>query len=68
MPASFEGKNSTQDYEAETICPKCKRKGVYYIGSEVLNGNPYSPAADTEVNHYYRCAHADCKHEWTEYV
>ena len=43
-------------------CPYCKKKGIYYLGREVTNGNPNSPAADTEVNLHYKCK--NCKNFW----
>lgn len=47
--------------------PELQKKGfVYFLGSAVMHGNPYSPAADTEVDHYYECE--NCRHEWTVYT
>jgi len=63
---NFGGKHSTKRLEKNKQCPKCKKKGVYYLGSSVAHGNPFTPAADTEVDHYYECPH--CQHEWTEYA
>lgn len=64
---SYGGKNSERTLLQDTECPNCKKKGfVYFLGSAVMHGNPYSPAADTEVDHYYECA--SCQHEWTVYT
>jgi len=64
---SFEGEGSANRRESTKRCPKCKKMGqVYYTGSNVLHGNPYTPAADTEVEHYYECRH--CGYEFKEYA
>ncbi len=68
MSANFDGPGSCKQLEKNTKCPKCKKKGVYYVGSEVLHGNPYTPASDTEVSHYYECARKKCKHSWSRLV
>lgn len=60
--ANFDGKWSTERLEKDKKCPKCKHQGVYYIGSDVVHGNPFSPAADTEVDHHYVCK--NCDHQW----
>lgn len=57
----FDGKGSERQLEQDTPCPKCEQKGVYFTGSSVLHGNPFSPAADTEIEHDYECSH--CQHE-----
>jgi hypothetical protein len=63
----FDGKGSEHELEDDIPCPKCKQKGkVYYLGSDVLHGNPYTPASDTEVDHHYRCE--GCMHEWSKSV
>lgn len=49
-------------------CPNCKQKQVFYLGSDVLNGNPYSPAADTDIEHHYECGNPSCKHAWSVLV
>lgn len=62
--ANFDGYGSTKNLEPGHKCPKCKKTGgVYYHGSEVLHGNPYTPAADTDVRHYYECE--KCGHKWS---
>jgi len=64
---SFEGKSSANNLEPTKKCPNCKKKGhVYYQGSNVLHGNPFTAAADTEVVHYYKCE--KCGHEFSEYA
>lgn len=63
----FEGKGSKNIRQKGMKCPKCKSdKDVYYSGSSVTHGNPFTPAADTEVEHYYDCE--NCGHEWTVYA
>ncbi len=63
--ANFDGKHSEHRLEAGKKCPNCKQKGkVYYLGSSVEHGNPFSPAADTEVDHHYACE--NCDKEWRE--
>jgi DNA-directed RNA polymerase subunit M/transcription elongation factor TFIIS len=63
MSADFEGQGSTDRPAPKLKCPKCKQTGhVHYTGSSVMHGNPYTPAADTEVTHYYECK--NCNHEW----
>lgn len=64
----FEGKYSEDVLQKGKVCRgKCKQQGhVRYLGSEVTHGNPYTPAADTEVTHYYRCD--NCQQEWEEYA
>lgn len=63
----FEGRGSSNSLEKDKKCPQCKKVGqVYYVGSSVTHGNPFTPAADTEVEHYYECR--NCNHEWTNYV
>lgn len=68
MGASFEGKGSEKRLEKDRQCPKCRRKGAYYLGSSVQHGNPFTPAADTDVDHYYLCARETCRHEWASCV
>ncbi len=63
--ANFEGQGSEHSRRGSKKCPNCKKAGkVYYTGSEVTHGNPYTPAADTEVDHYFRCE--NCDHSWRE--
>jgi len=62
----FGGRGSEKVLQPETPCPRCKRKGIHYVGSSVLHGNPYTPAADTEVEHHYACPH--CQHAWSSYA
>jgi hypothetical protein len=38
-----------------SLCPTCQTNGFVSSGSSVDHGNPCSPAADTEVTHYYKC-------------
>jgi len=65
--SDFEGRNSTWRKSGNKKCPQCKKKGqVFYTGSSVTHGNIYTPAADTEVDHYYTCE--NCDHQWTEYA
>lgn len=59
----FDGEGSENRLEPKTPCPKCKKKGVHYTGSDVNHGNPFTPAADTEVEHYYSCP--KCNHSWS---
>jgi hypothetical protein len=67
MPAVFTGKGSVSRPEPKRACKSCRESGhVAYTGSEVLHGSPYSPTADTEVAHHYRCER--CGHEWGHYV
>jgi len=68
MVADFGGKGSCERLEESMQCPKCKKKGAYYLGSDCLHGNPFTPAADTEVEHHYRCANEKCRHEFTRFV
>jgi DNA-directed RNA polymerase subunit M/transcription elongation factor TFIIS len=63
---SFDGEGSTLRLEPETKCPKCRKAGIHYTGTAVLHGNPYTPAADTEVEHHYACPH--CTHRWSHYA
>lgn len=56
----------TRQPEPSAVCPACRQKTVFYLGSDVLNGNPYSPAADTDVVHHYECG--QCKHSWSHHV
>lgn len=60
---SFDGAGSTRRLESTSKCPKCRVAGIYYTGSSVLHGNPYTPAADTEVEHHYECSR--CDHRWS---
>ena len=61
--ANFGGKGSTKEKETHIKCPKCKsNEEVYYLGSTVNHGNPYSAAADTDVDHHYMCE--KCGYEW----
>lgn len=66
MSAIFDGKGSIYEFKADRPCPSCGKLGIYYLGSAVLHGNPYSPAADTEVEHYYKCEH--CQYEWEVFI
>lgn len=64
---AFDGKGSEERRRKSKKCRKCKQAGeVYFLGTEVLHGNPYTPAADTEVEHYFECR--NCGHEWSEYA
>lgn len=63
----FDGEGSEDSLIKSMQCPKCKSKGnVYFRGSEVTHGNPFTPAADTEVTHYYRCK--KCRHSFVKYA
>ena len=65
--ANFDGRGSEYRLEKEHECPNCQQRGhVYYLGSSVMHGNPYTPAADTEVDHHYRCTR--CGHEFAVYT
>ena len=59
----FDGRGSERRLREDEACPQCKQKGVYYTGADVLHGNPFSPAADTEMRHYMECPH--CSHQWS---
>lgn len=61
---NFNGKGSCREFDDDVKCPKCNKYGAYYLGSDVMNGKPLTPALDTEVKHFYVCANRDCKHEW----
>ncbi len=64
---SFEGQGSENRLRKDKRCRHCGQTGsVYYTGSNVEHGNPFTPAADTEVTHYFHCAACD-KH-WEEYA
>ncbi len=61
--ADFEGRGSDNQPRPSMKCDNCKKKGfVYYTGSSVEHGNPYTPAADTEVDHHYECD--NCGNHW----
>jgi hypothetical protein len=64
----FGGKGSAHRLEKSKKCRRCRKETVVYTGSSVLHGNPFCGTADTEVDHYYRCAREECEHEWTEYA
>ena len=64
--ANFDGKYSCSSFEKGKKCRKCRKEKVYYTGSSVVHGNPFTPAADTEVDHYYQCK--NCQYEWVEYA
>ncbi|MCA9618677.1 MAG: hypothetical protein KC731_06640 [Myxococcales bacterium] len=66
MGANWGGRGSTREFEKDKQCRKCHKRGVYYVGSTVTHGNPYTPASDTEVEHYYECPH--CGKEFDVYV
>jgi hypothetical protein len=65
---SFDGKGSVRILEKNKRCPKCKGRGIYYLGSDVIRGNPMSPASDAEVDHHFQCRKEKCQHEWTKDV
>jgi len=46
-------------------CPRCGSRGGWRKGSDVLHGNPYTPASDSEVEHHYTCVDTTCGHAWT---
>jgi DNA-directed RNA polymerase subunit M/transcription elongation factor TFIIS len=65
--ANFGGYGSEDSPRKDKKCPNCKKTGkVSYMGSTVTHGNPFSPAADTEVDHHFHCN--NCKHVWDEYA
>ena len=68
MAANFGGKGSCRRLEKSVKCPRCKQRSVYYLGSDVLHGNPCTPAADTEVEHHFECGGEACGHEWSRLV
>lgn len=62
---NFEGYGSEDRLVPNKKCRHCKRTGgVHYMGSSVEHGNPFTPAADTEVDHHYHCN--KCKKSWRE--
>lgn len=63
---NFNGKHSEERFQAERMCKRCRKQGVYYLGSSVEHGNPFCGTADTEVSHYYRCQH--CSREYEVYA
>jgi hypothetical protein len=46
-------------------CPECKQNSGKLVYTDHIQGNIYTPAADTEVEHHYRCTNPECKHTWT---
>lgn len=65
--SNFEGQGSTDKLRKDKKCKKCGKIGkVYYRGSDVDHGNPFTPAADTEVTHYFYCE--NCKKHFEEYA
>ena len=62
----FQGKNSTERFQSKEKCKRCRKNGVYYLGSSVEHGNPFCGTADTDVTHYYRCSH--CQKEFETYA
>ena len=61
-PIRFDGRGSERRLEPKRACPRCFTAPIYYVGSTVTHGSPFSPAADTEIEHHYECPH--CGHEW----
>lgn len=49
-------------------CPECHKKQVESAGSDWSNGNPTTPAADTEMEFRYKCANPTCQYTWSEFV
>ncbi|MBT3219100.1 MAG: hypothetical protein HN348_08420 [Proteobacteria bacterium] len=47
----------TPSKERRLHCPWCGKHGVSNSDYEVLHGNPYTPASDTEVRFGYTCEH-----------
>lgn len=45
-------------------CPVCACIRAINYDSEVMSGNPATPASDTEMKEYYRCADPACGHTW----
>lgn len=67
MMDDFQGRGSTDRSRKDKKCENCKKKGfVSYTGSSVTHGNIFTPASDTEVEHYFECT--NCGHDWTEYA
>jgi len=66
VSANFAGKHSEHQHQPGTKCPKCGQQQVFYLGSSVLHGNPYTPASDTEVSHHFACG--ACQHEYDDYA
>ncbi|MEO0563554.1 MAG: hypothetical protein AAF125_15710 [Chloroflexota bacterium] len=65
--ANFDGKYSEYQLRKGKKCRYCKQTGhVYFLGSTVQHGNPYTPAADTEVDHHFKCDR--CGKSWDEYA
>ena len=63
----FEGKGSENRLRPNKKCKHCKKAGkVYFTGTSVDHGNPFTPAADTEVTHYYECE--NCGKSFEEYA
>lgn len=51
-------------YVTSKYCSECGEYRLYDTGMEVLHGNIFSPAADTDINVYYTCD--NCGYEHTE--
>jgi len=51
--------------EEGPVCPACGHRPAQHVDSDVLHGNPATPAADTEVAQRYRCTNDACQHAWT---
>lgn len=65
--SNFDGKYSERKLWKNERCRNCKKTGyVYYLGTSVDHGNPFTPAADTEVTHYFYCD--NCKKEFETYA
>ena len=58
----------TRRREPGKKCPRCRRETVVYVGTDVLHGNPFTPAADTDVEHRFECAYRRCKNRWSEWA
>lgn len=49
-------------------CPKCRQYSGKLVYTDHIHGNIHTPAADTEVEHHYKCQNPKCGHTWTKYA
>ncbi len=52
-------------HEQNMICDACKQKTVYYLDTDVMNGNLSTGASDCDVIHHYKCK--NCLKAWSSY-